>query len=218
MATVAAMALTGLQVAAQISGAKQQAAAIKAAGRDQAIIQRYQADLSEREGIVQKQQFEYVAGQEKTLAGQERASAQRKAIEQSRRGRLAASKATSQAAASGGTVQDFYGIIGGIGQESEYAKLAALFEGEDAARGLESQSALDLYRGDEAVRASKATAAGYRAGAQMTLNTASMNAKTAKQSGYISAISTVAGRATSLTDKYAPTNDTWANGDPFRTY
>lgn len=212
-------ALTALSVGMQvfsaisaIQGGNAQAAAIKAAGRDQQAIANYQANLATREGVVRQNEAKYRADQNKVLAGQNRASAQRAAIEQKRKGRAAQSKATAMAAAGGGTVADVYGTIAGIGAESEYAKMVSLFEGEDAARGLESQAALDIYSGEEAVRTAKANAAGLRMGGQMAMNTANTEASTAKRAGYQSAISSVASAGGSLMGKYSPSGSggiTW---------
>lgn len=215
--------MTALSAVQSIQGGNAQAAAIKAAGRDQQTIANYQAGLAEREGVVRQNEAKYRADQGKVLAGQQRATAQRGAIEQKRRGDLASSKALAMGAASGGTVSDFYGTIAGIGAESEYAQMASLFEGEDSARGLESQAALDLYEGDEAIRTSKANAAGMRAGGEMAMSTAKTNASSAKRAGYQSAMSSVGSFMTSyggssLMNKYAPATETWANGDKFRTY
>lgn len=216
---IAGAVLTGLSTISSIQGASRQAAAIKAAGQNQPIVANYQAKLAERQGVAQKQEADYVAAQRRTQAGQERASAQRGAIEQTRRGKLAESAAIAKGAAGGGSVGDFYSTIAGIGAESEYARLASLFEGEDAARGLESQAALDVYGGDEAVRAAKHTAAGYRAGGTMAVGAANTNAATARREGYQSALSTV---GSSLMSKYSPSSSgydpiSW-NPEPYGPY
>ena len=218
--TIASIGMTAFSAISSISAGNQQAAAIKQAGQNQQAIANYQADLATRQGVVQKQEADYRAAQGKTLAGQNRASAQRAAIEQKRRGDLAQSSAVAKAASGGGSVGDFYTTIAGIGAESEYAKLASLFEGEDAARGYESQAALDAYSGDEAVRAAKYTAAGYRAGGQAEYNAAMNNASTAKRSGYTSAMSTVgsymsSAGAKSLLEKYSPSREI---AGPFKSF
>lgn len=167
----------------KIAGANREAAGIKAAGK------------------AQLQMAEYKAKQGRQIAGQERASSQRAAMDERRRGRLAQSRATALAAAGGGTVGDVSGILGELGAESEYSALTSLFEGNDRAQQLESQANLDIYDGESAYR------------------TAKYQAKTAKMKGYTDAIMGFAGSpaGNSLYAKYAPKSETWANGDVFRS-
>ncbi|MER2514533.1 MAG: hypothetical protein ABTQ25_19325 [Nitrosomonas ureae] len=173
MATALMIASAGMK----FIGSQREAAGIKAAGKAQLA------------------QAEYRAKQGRQIAGQERASSQRAAIEDRRKGRLAQSRATALAAAGGGTVGDVSGIIGDLGAESEYSALTSLFEGDDRAQQLESQANLDMYDGESAYRAAK------------------YSAKTTKMKGYGDLI--IGG--SSLYQKYAPSSETWANGDSFRT-
>lgn len=103
----------------------------------------------------------FQAGQLEQQAGQERASAQRVAIEQRRRATIANSNATAAAAASGGGATDptILDITEDIAGQGEYNALSALFEGEEKARGLKLQAASTRMQGKQAQRA------GYISGA-----------------------------------------------------
>lgn len=132
--------LAVISAGTQFIGGMQQAAGIKAAGR------------------AQLEQAKYQAASAKVAAGQQRASAQRSAIEDRRKGQLAQSRAAAVAAASGGSVSDISSIIGDLGTEGRYAALTSLYEGEDRARDLETRGALALYEGQSAYRAAKTDA------------------------------------------------------------
>lgn len=111
-------------------------------------------------------------------AGQDRASAQRVAIEERRRGAIAQSNAQAASAASGGGATDptVLNITGGLAKQGEYNALSALFSGEEKARGQELQGASLRSQG-----------------------------KQAKKSGYQSGISTIiSGTGNALVAKYAP--------------
>ena len=109
-------------------------------------------------------------------AGAERASAQRRAIEERRQARLASSRATALAAASGGGVDDpsVINTLADIEGEGTYRALTALYEGNDAAAGLE------------------ADASARRRGA-----------KSVKRAGLIKAGSTILSSGASLYSRYA---------------
>ncbi len=98
------------------------------AARGQKKLGQYQQALSEAE-----------AKQMETRAGQERASAQRRAIEERRVAGLVGSRATALAGASGAGVSDatVTNLLGDIDTEGELRALTALYEGEEMARGLE---------------------------------------------------------------------------------
>lgn len=115
--------------------------ALRAAGRSQEQAGAYAETLAGRQADVLKQQ-----------AGQERARAQRQAMEQRRQGRFVESRATALAAASGAGVSDptITGILADIDTESEIRALYSMYEGEEAARGLEYDAQLALARGEEA--------------------------------------------------------------------
>ena len=127
---VASMATTAI-------GGLKQAQGIKAAGKAQ----------------LQQAQFQNESA--RVAAGQERASAQRRSIEDSRQGRLAESRARAVAASGGGQVSDVANLIGDLNAESKYAAFTSLYEGESRARDLENRGALALYEGESANRAAK---------------------------------------------------------------
>lgn len=156
-----------------------------------------QANSIKAAGRVQQQQAQYRAEQMKVNAGQQRASAQRGAIEERRRTRLAQSRALNLGAA-GGSASDVSGTLAGLESFGEYNALSALYEGEDRARQLEGGADLTLYEGENALRASK------------------YEASNARMSGYMTAATKLAG--SSLFDKYAPSGEyiDWNQGG--RTY
>lgn len=108
-------------------------------------------------GAAQQESANYIAEQEETAAGQERATAQREAIEQRRQARIASSRALAVAGASGAGVTDptVTNIVGDIAGEGEYRALTALYRGEDRARKLETDAALKRMGGSDAAQASK---------------------------------------------------------------
>lgn len=115
-----------------------------------------------QQGSAQKKAANYQAAQLEQQAGQERASAQRGAIEQRKRATLASSRVKSLSAASGGGVLDpsIVDITGDIGTQGEYNALSALYAGEERGRGLEMGASAKRFEGAEAKRASYYTAAG----------------------------------------------------------
>jgi len=124
-------------VAFSAVGGLQQASAIKSAGKAQLQQARFQQESA------------------RVAAGQQRASAQRQAIEDRRRGNLAESRARAVASSGGGQVSDVANLIGDLNAESKYAAFTSLYEGESAARDLENRGALALYEGESANRAAK---------------------------------------------------------------
>src|SRR3990172_2605978 len=87
-------------------------------------------------GNAARKSANFQAAQMNQQAGQERATSQRAAIEQRRAARIAASRATALAAASGGGATDptVLNILGDIKTEGEYNALSAMFGGEERAR------------------------------------------------------------------------------------
>lgn len=83
----------------------------------------------------------------------DRASSQRRMIEEKRQGRLAQSRAVAVAAASGGGADDpsIVNAVADLEGDSEYRALSALYEGETAARSKEAQAAANR-RGAKAVK------------------------------------------------------------------
>lgn len=97
----------------------------------------------------------FQAAQAQQQAGQERATAQRAAIEERRKADLALSRGQAVLASSGGGTLDptAMRLMGGIAQQGEYNALSALFQGEEAARGLELGAAAKRMEGKQAKRA-----------------------------------------------------------------
>lgn len=123
-----------------IAGTIQQGRAARAAGEAEAIA------AGSRATALRQQ------------AGQERAISQRGAIEERRRGEFVTSRAQALAAASGAGALDptIVGILGDLETETEFRALTALYEGEQAARGLEFGAEGELFAGEVARRAGRA--------------------------------------------------------------
>lgn len=114
-----------------------------------------------QEGQAAEAGARFEAAQMSQAAGQERAASQRRALEERRRARLAQSRAQAVAAASGAGATDptVLNIIGDIEEEGEYRALTAMFEGEEAARGMEMGAMARLWEGRQQRKASRITAA-----------------------------------------------------------
>lgn len=138
-----------------------------------------------------KKSAAFESAQLRQQAGQERASSQREAIEQARQARLAQSTAVARAAASGAGASDptVLKIIGDLAAEGEYNARAALFSGEERARGLEMQGAAADFNG-------AAEAAGYRT-----------YGRSAKQAGYMSGVGHLLTGVSSFYEKYGGDDD-----------
>ena len=97
----------------------------------------------------------FQAAQAQQQAGQERATAQRAAIEERRKADLALSRGQAVLASSGGGTLDptAMRLMGGIAQQGEYNALSALFQGEETARGLELGAAAKRMEGKQAKKA-----------------------------------------------------------------
>lgn len=89
-------------------------------------------------------------------AGQDRASAQRAAIEQRRSARYMQSRVQALAAASGAGASDptVVNLQNSIDAEGEYAALTAMYEGEDVARSKEFAASVARKQGSAAATAS----------------------------------------------------------------
>lgn len=127
---------TVLSVVSTIQGARGQADAIKAAGRQRQLA------------------LEHRAEQMRVSAGQQRAVSQREAIEARKKGRLAQSRALALGAA-GGSAEDVAGTLGELGAYSEYNALTSLYEGEERAIQLEHGGELAELEGRNEMRAAK---------------------------------------------------------------
>lgn len=101
------------------------------------------------------------AGQMVANAKAERAASQRVADDERKRSDYLQSRATALAASSGGAANDptIENIIAGLDSEGEYRALSALYNGEQAAQGMEMGAGVRRIEGKNAVRASKLQAA-----------------------------------------------------------
>lgn len=131
-----------------------------------------------QQGKAAKVNANFQAKQMEQQAGQDRAYAQRVAIEKRREANVAISNAQARGAASGGGATDptVLNITGALAQQGEYNALSALFSGEERARGQELQASATRMEG-----------------------------KQAKKAGMIGGVSTIAsGIGNTLMAKYAP--------------
>jgi hypothetical protein len=119
-------------------------------GAMQAKSQREQADAAAQEGAAVKTAAYYEADQLDQQAGQERAAAQRQAMDSRRQERIIQSNLQAAAAASGGGATDptIGRLSSDIAVEGQYRALSDLFRGEERARGLENQANARRYEGD----------------------------------------------------------------------
>lgn len=168
-----------LAVAGMVAGtvgtlvsSESQAAAAKAGGKDANRVAKWEAAQLERN------------------AGQERAAAQRQAIEENRQGRLAMSRARALAGSSGAGVTDptVTNILADLAAQGETNALTALWEGEESARNMEFQAAGRRYEGGQAKAAGDYTA------------------KATRRAGYLDAVGSVLDGGSDFYTKY---------GDPF---
>jgi len=137
----------------------------------------------------QAQASEFEAEQLEVLAGQEQATAQRRADEERRRGRILQSRALALGAASGGGASDptVVNIISDLAGESEYL------------------AATRIYEGEEAARRARMGAAGARFTGETALETGTLTASNLQSAGRSAAVSTLfsgAGRAASMYGRY----------------
>lgn len=92
---------------------------------------------------------EYVAAQQEQQAGQERAAAQRKAIEDRRQTRLAQSRLQALAGG-GGNDPTVVNLAADIAGEGELRALTSLYQGEERATGLEAAAKSTRIQGKNA--------------------------------------------------------------------
>lgn len=131
----------------------------------QGIAQRSAAKAQIRLGEHQRLVAERQAEAFEIEAGQKRAIGQRNAAELRRQGRLVLSRGQAVAAASGAGALDptVIGLLGDVDREVEIRALNAMFEGEEAGRGLEFGAALERAGGEGQLFASRAEAQASRA-------------------------------------------------------
>ena len=184
-----------------IMGQIAQGQAQKAAGEAQAVALRHRAALAERAAEAKEQK-----------AGQERAVSQREAIEQRRRGGLVESRVQAISAASGAGALDptIVGILGDIGRETDIRAETALFEGEEAARGLEFGAAIDRAGGHGDIFAAEAAVRAGRAARNRSFLTAGgtlFGGVSSKKQKEFAAKDTLLEGSSSLFDRFASPKD-----------
>ena len=107
-------------------------------------------------GIAQQQAADYQAQELTQQAGQTRAVAEQASINQRTNAAYVLSKVRANAAASGSaTDPTAVDVAGQVGARGEYNALSEIYTGEEKARGLENQSALDIYTGQQEAEAGK---------------------------------------------------------------
>ena len=146
-----------------------------------------EAQAYKASGKVEKELAEYRAKQLAQNAGQARASAQHKAEEERRQAGLVRSRAKA-IGASGGAIQgtDVENILAGLTAEGEYNAKSALYEGEEAARGMEAQADSERYSG------------------ALAKSMSAYQAKSARRSSYFEAAGNLLKGSTSFYEQYWP--------------
>ena len=167
MAQFALIAATGLKVASAI----QQGRVANAMGKAQRAAKEREAEQLDQNAV------------------QTVAAAQRKAMEEKRRGDLVASRALAIAAAGGGASdKSVVNIISDLKGEGSYRAMLAMYEGEDRARLMREQGKLTRFEGEQLFEAGKAKkrAANVMALGETVSGAASMYTKynTADTSGF----------------------------------
>lgn len=203
-------------------GGMQQASAMEQQGAMQQQIYNMHAQqaqaVSERNALIMRDQAAYDAARLEEQGRSEQATAQRAAIEERRRKRLTQSRAQAVGAASGAGALDptMLDIAGELEEEGEYNAMSRLFEGDTAAQGLRNSanlrqyegrtgSAMELYSGRTQADLLRYQGSVSRAESKLAASNARMKAGGSLFSG-----------GSNLYNKYAPSRETWANGDRFR--
>jgi hypothetical protein len=183
-----------------VAGGVQQGMAASAQGKSQQQMYNQMALQQEAQGRAQAERADYVASQQESIAGSERASSQRIAMEKQREKRLVQSRAQAVAAASGGGALDpgVLDIMGGIEDQGNYNALVALYEGESSARNYESQANLTRWEGRQAQQASNMEAWGSRTQGRMSR----AEGRNKAMSSYIGAAGSALSGGSSLYSKY----------------
>lgn len=139
---------------------------------------------------VENELAQYRARQLEQNAGQERAASQHKAEQERKQARLVQSKARAKGAA-GGAIKgtDIEDILAGLEAEGEYNAQSALYEGEEAARGMEAQADSERY------------------GGKIGKTMAAYQARAARRGSYMSAVGNALQGSASMYEKYWPTDE-----------
>lgn len=148
------------------------AIALSVLGTTQSANAQQQAGaLAAQQGQAQRSAAEFQATELDQQAGQDRASSQHQAVDARRQATFAESRAQALAAASGGGASDPTVVTNSarITGEGEYSALTALFNGEERARGLETQGNLARFTGQQQQLAGNYRQDAYNSGADVTL-------------------------------------------------
>lgn len=107
--------------------------------------------VANRNAMIVNDRAKYDAANLKIQGGQEQASGQRAAIEQSRRAGLMRSAAIAEAGGTGGGALDptVLDIMGQIGEKGQYNYDTALYEGNAKANIDTNQATLDIFQGKQ---------------------------------------------------------------------
>lgn len=140
------LGLTAGLSALSVFGGFQQASAYRSAGR-----------AAVREGKFQRALAERRAQGLEIAAGQERASAQRSAIEARRQGNFVAGRTRALAAASGADPSSptIVNNLADLGLDADYRAGTALFEGESKARSLQYEADIERMTGQAQLEGSR---------------------------------------------------------------
>ncbi|MBP5059138.1 hypothetical protein [Pseudomonas chlororaphis] len=112
-------------------------------------------------GQAQNASSQFAADQYEDQANAARATAQRRAIESRRQGRIAGSRAQAVGAATGGAGSvDLVNRIADLEGQGEYAALVDMYNGEETARGMQTQSNVLKFSGGQAESAGNKAATG----------------------------------------------------------
>jgi len=195
----------------------------QAQANQQAQIMQAQAAQQQQIALDQQRMLNYQASQMESIAGQERASAQRTALLERRKQRLAQSRATALAAAGTGDTLDpsVINILGDLEAEGSLAARTAMWTGEERARDYESSAAMRRAEGEMTASSGIYQAGITRAGAEMTMEAGRQERKAANQR----AMATLIKGGSSMMDKYGDPSassmysagtESWADGSKFR--
>ena len=123
-----------------------------------------QAEQAELQGQQEQVYANWQAAQLKQKANAERASGQRAAIEERKKGDLTMSRARAVAAASGAGAGDptVMNILGNLASDTEYNALSRLYEGDSSAQSLETQANALQWQGAQAAQAGTSLASSTR--------------------------------------------------------
>lgn len=147
------MPSASVPMAAMVGGTALSAAGQISSGNAAAAAGQSEQQASDYSALVLTQQ-----------AGQVRAVSQAKAINSNLQTAYVQSTVRARAAASGGSATDptVVNLQGQIGARGQYSALAALYTGEEEARGDENKASLDIFTGQQQLAAGQAKqTAGY---------------------------------------------------------